>query len=74
MHNYPAIIEQANYHYGGHGNQVMVVSWSFNDQYLISVGGNDKSVFQWKLVNERTPYILNYTALRNYNKLRVPVV
>ncbi|KAG1711816.1 hypothetical protein DVH05_009058 [Phytophthora capsici] len=33
----------------GHSSHVVNVRFSFDDKYLISVGGNDRSIFQWKL-------------------------
>ncbi|KAE9018391.1 Echinoderm microtubule-associated protein-like 6 [Phytophthora fragariae] len=33
----------------GHASHVANVRCSFDDKYLISVGGNDRSIFQWKL-------------------------
>ncbi|KAG6611619.1 putative microtubule-associated protein [Phytophthora cinnamomi] len=33
----------------GHSSHVANVRFSFDDKYLISVGGNDRSIFQWKL-------------------------
>jgi microtubule-associated protein-like 6 len=32
----------------GHSSNVMNVRWSSGDSHLISVGGNDKSIFQWR--------------------------
>ena len=32
----------------GHSSHVMNVRWTVGDEYLISCGGNDKSIFQWK--------------------------
>jgi echinoderm microtubule-associated protein-like 6 len=32
----------------GHSSHVMNVRWSVADEYLLSCGGNDKSIFQWK--------------------------
>ena len=45
----PSVIEQAPFKsYGGHSSHVTKVRFTPNDQYLISVGGNDKSVFVWE--------------------------
>nr|MCQ2973133.1 WD40 repeat domain-containing protein [archaeon] len=45
----PSVIEHANYKaYGGHSSHIPKVRFTPNDQYLISVGGNDKSVFVWE--------------------------
>jgi WD40 repeat protein len=34
--------------YKGHSSHVMNVRWSVGDEYLVSVGGNDKCAFIWK--------------------------
>lgn len=34
--------------YSGHSSHVMNVRWTCGDECLISVGGNDKCVFQWR--------------------------
>ena len=67
VHNYPAIKESAHHYYSGHANQVSYIQWSCNDEYLVSVGGSDRSVFQWKLTNEPTNYIKKYKPLKSTN-------
>ena len=45
----PSVIEHAQYKaYGGHSSHIPKVRFTPNDQFLISVGGNDKSVFIWE--------------------------
>ena len=45
----PSVIEQAPFKaYGGHSSHIPKIRFTPNDQYLISVGGNDKSVFVWE--------------------------
>lgn len=34
--------------FGGHSSHVMNIKWSAGDEYLISVGGGDKAIFQWR--------------------------
>ncbi|RYH20675.1 hypothetical protein EON65_22800, partial [archaeon] len=34
--------------YSGHSSHVMCVRWTCGDEFLLSTGGNDKTVFQWK--------------------------
>ena len=47
---YPAHHQQQIYsHYKGHSSQVTSVKWSFNDRFLFSTGGSEKSIFQWKV-------------------------
>lgn len=33
----------------GHASHVTNVRFSHDDKYLLSTGGNDRSIFQWKL-------------------------
>mmetsp|Transcript_1908 Transcript_1908/g.3713 ORF Transcript_1908/g.3713 Transcript_1908/m.3713 type:complete len:553 (-) Transcript_1908:165-1823(-) len=70
VHNYPAIKEAAHHYYSGHATQVSAVQWSANDEFLISVGGSDRSVFQWKLTNEKSNYIEKYTPLKSTNAFK----
>ncbi len=45
----PCVVEHADYKaYGGHSSHIPKVRFTPNDKYLISVGGNDKSVFIWE--------------------------
>ncbi|MGL4948732.1 MAG: WD40 repeat domain-containing protein, partial [Mycoplasma sp.] len=45
----PSLVEHAQYKaYGGHSSHIPKVRFTPNDKYLISVGGNDKSVFIWE--------------------------
>ena len=45
----PCVREHAEYKaYGGHSSHIPKIRFTPNDQYLISVGGNDKSVFVWE--------------------------
>ena len=53
VYRYPATLEGENgaphHEYLGHSSHVTMVRW-ISDKYLISTGGNDKCVFQWKAV------------------------
>ena len=45
----PSVVEQAPFKsYGGHSSQVTKIRFTPDDNFLISVGGNDKSVFVWE--------------------------
>ena len=49
LFNCPCVVEQAPYKaYGGHSSHIPKIRFTPNDKYLISVGGNDKSVFVWE--------------------------
>lgn len=37
--------------YRGHSEHVTNVKWCDNDEYLISTGGYDQTIMQWKIVN-----------------------
>lgn len=46
---YPCVTEGADsLLLSGHSSHVMNVRWTVGDEYLITCGGNDKAVFQWK--------------------------
>ncbi|PRP88610.1 echinoderm microtubule-associated protein-like 6 [Planoprotostelium fungivorum] len=46
---YPAPTEFSSYHeYKGHSSHVTSVKFSYDDQYLVSTGGLDASVFVWR--------------------------
>jgi WD40 repeat protein len=36
--------------FSGHSSHVMNIRWSIGDEYLLSVGGADKCIFQWRHV------------------------
>lgn len=49
LFKYPCVVEKAKYKaYSGHSSHVCKIRFSKNDLFLISVGGNDKSVFIWE--------------------------
>ena len=50
LHNYPAIDQTACNEYHGHAEFVVGVEWLRDDSQLITCGGNDMAIFQWKLL------------------------
>lgn len=49
LFKYPCVVEKAKYKaFSGHSSHVCKIRFSMNDLFLISVGGNDKSVFIWE--------------------------
>eukprot|EP00606_Chrysophyceae_sp_TOSAG23-5_P000614 GSChrysophyteH2.ASY1.ANO1.813.1 assembled CDS len=51
LFRYPSISAQSSsLSYSGHSSHVMNVGWTAADECLISCGGNDKCVMQWKHV------------------------
>ena len=49
LFKFPSPVEKANFHkYIGHSSHVTKVRFHNKISYLISTGGNDKAVFQWK--------------------------
>ena len=49
LYNYPVIVTQAPCRsYRGHSSHVMNIVFSSNDKRVISVGGKDRAVFQWR--------------------------
>ncbi|GMH44987.1 hypothetical protein BSKO_12944 [Bryopsis sp. KO-2023] len=50
LFNYPCTRKNApSAIYGGHSSHVMNVRWSSDERYVVSVGGRDRSVFQWRV-------------------------
>ena len=53
LFKYPCAIEKANFKkFVGHSSHVTCVRFTQSDNYVISTGGNDKSIFQWKYVRD----------------------
>uniref|UniRef100_A0A670JN19 EMAP like 3 n=1 Tax=Podarcis muralis TaxID=64176 RepID=A0A670JN19_PODMU len=51
LFQYPCAKPKAPSHvYGGHGSHVTNVRFTHNDGHLISMGGKDTSIFQWRVV------------------------
>ena len=49
LFRYPCVVEKANYKaYKGHSSHICKIRFSAKDMFLVSVGGNDKSVFIWE--------------------------
>ncbi len=52
LFRYPCPIEKSHFNkYNGHSAHVTNVKFLFDDSYLISTGGGEKSVFQWKYID-----------------------
>jgi len=49
LHNFPIVLPEPNKAYGGHAEHVVGVSFTSNDNYVISTGGADMAIFQWKV-------------------------
>jgi microtubule-associated protein-like 6 len=50
LFRYPCAATDAEAHeYSGHSAHVTNVRWTESDEFVISVGGNDKTVFVWRL-------------------------
>ncbi|XP_054838890.1 echinoderm microtubule-associated protein-like 4 isoform X2 [Eublepharis macularius] len=55
LFQYPCSKAKArSYEYSGHSSHVTNVSFTHNDSHLISTGGKDMSIIQWKLVEKVT--------------------
>eukprot|EP00487_Bulimina_marginata_P000295 TRINITY_DN10543_c0_g1_i2.p1 TRINITY_DN10543_c0_g1~~TRINITY_DN10543_c0_g1_i2.p1 ORF type:complete len:275 (+),score=60.77 TRINITY_DN10543_c0_g1_i2:491-1315(+) len=50
LHNYPAIDPEACLEYHGHAEFVVGVEFLRDDSQLITCGGNDMAIFQWKVL------------------------
>jgi len=52
LHNYPAVDPEAGTAYNGHAEFVVGVDFLLDDSCLLSVGGADMSIFQWKVIQK----------------------
>ena len=51
--NYPCVVDEAPAKtYRGHSSHVTNVRWSPDGERAVSVGGKDRAVFQWRLVDD----------------------
>lgn len=51
LYSYPSRLPYANAHsYNGHSSHVTAVRFTSNGQYLMSAGGKDATLLQWKVV------------------------
>ena len=49
LFKYPCVVERANFNqYQGHSSHVTKVKFTFDDQFVITTGGNDKTVIVWE--------------------------
>ena len=50
---YPCLVKNSQSVVGkGHSSHVTTVTFNFNDEYLMSSGGEDQTILQWKLVHK----------------------
>lgn len=55
--------------YGGHGSHVTSVRFTHDDSHLVSLGGKDASIFQWRVLGpppttpSRTPSLSPASSL-----------
>jgi len=53
LFRYPTVKEGAKFVKGvGHSSHVTKVRWNAKDTHILSTGGNDTTVMQWKLNNK----------------------
>jgi len=53
LHNYPAIDPENHIGYGGHAEFVQAVAVTYDDSQVISIGGEDMAIFQWKIIKNK---------------------
>ncbi|XP_068508578.1 echinoderm microtubule-associated protein-like 4 isoform X6 [Syngnathus scovelli] len=60
LFSYPCATPKAPSHkYSAHSSHVTNVSFLFDDSHLISTGGKDTSILQWRLVDKSNPAVGN---------------
>jgi len=50
LHNFPVVVQKPNKAYSGHAEHVVGVKFMGNDKWLVTCGGADMAIFQWKLI------------------------
>uniref|UniRef100_A0A061QZA5 Echinoderm microtubule-associated 6 n=1 Tax=Tetraselmis sp. GSL018 TaxID=582737 RepID=A0A061QZA5_9CHLO len=56
LYNYPCVVENAPAReYLGHSSHVAKIRFSCNGNFVVSVGGHDRAVFQWRVRREERP-------------------
>ena len=71
LFRYPNFKSSSNVQFIGHSSHVTNVRFSNDDRYLISVGGHDKSIFQWKFEQEND-YNEEYEVEADEDFIQVP--
>ena len=57
LFNYPCVVDDAPFAvHPGHSAQVTSVRFMHGDTHVVSVGGNDRSVLQWRVRRARGRY------------------
>ena len=54
-HNPPLPPQAPSHVYGGHGSHVTNVRFTYDDGHLVSLGGKDTGVFQWRVLGGPPP-------------------
>ncbi|KAK9828859.1 hypothetical protein WJX72_002429 [[Myrmecia] bisecta] len=75
LFNWPCIVATAGSRiYGGHSAHVMGVRFNADGSRVISVGGHDRSVFQWRVVQTDDCLDTEINSLRNDGPALAPVL
>lgn len=54
LFRYPCIVPNADHKpYGGHSSHVTNIGFTADDAWVVSTGGEDRAVFQWKVIHKR---------------------
>ena len=54
LFRYPCIVPYADHKpYSGHSSHVTNVTFSCDDSWLVTTGGEDAAIFQWEVVKEK---------------------
>lgn len=50
LFNYPVCVHRQFFsEYKGHSSHITGVKWSFDDKFLVTIGGLEKSIIQWNV-------------------------
>jgi WD40 repeat protein len=63
LFKYPCVVEKAAFkQFSGHSSHVTRVKFTYNDNFVISAGGNDKTIIVWE-----TDFSMEHGAPKNHN-------
>jgi len=64
LFRYPCPIENSGFgKYTGHSSNVCSVRFTYDSQYVISVGGDELSIFQWRVETSKNTLNIDHAAI-----------
>merc|ERR1719300_326583 len=70
LHRYPAIKEEAHWEFTGHGAFVVGCKFTTDAKRVITVGGGDRAIFQWRVTKTAPQAWINKQAKSRWQQLK----